>query len=132
MTFPVTSIYAALTAMLLVVLSIIVSARRGRAGVSILDGGDAGLALWMRRHGNLAENAPIALILMGLCEANGLAPAALHAGGAAFLVFRLAHVVGLSAERVTAPLRLLGGVGTALLMFAAAGWLLWLQCRVVV
>lgn len=127
MTFPVTALYASLFTLGVIVLANVVSAKRGRAGISILHGDNLDLALWIRRHGNLIENAPLMLILMGLCEAQGIGPLWLHAMGIVFLVARLSHVVGLSVDRLTAPLRLAGGIGTQAAMLGAVATLLWLQ-----
>ncbi|HTV67262.1 MAG TPA: MAPEG family protein [Rhizobiaceae bacterium] len=125
MTFPVTSLYAAILTIAVIVLANVVSAKRAGAGVSILHGDDMNLALWIRRHGNLVENAPLALILMGLCEANGLSALWLNTMGIVLVVSRLLHVVGLSVERLTSPLRIAGGAGTQLVMIVAAGFLIW-------
>lgn len=127
MSFPVTSLYAALFTLLVIVLANVISARRGKAGISILHGDDMGLALWIRRHGNLVENLPLALILMGLCEASGLPPLWLHAVGIVLILARLAHLLGLNTNNPAAPLRIIGGAGTQLVLLAAAGWLVWSQ-----
>lgn len=124
MTFQITALYATIFTVFVVVLANVVSAQRARAKVSILHGDDMKLALWMRRHGNLVENIPLALILMGLCEANGLPGPWLHAMGIVLIVGRLAHVMGLNATNPAAPLRIVGGVLTQLAMVAAAGFLL--------
>lgn len=124
MPFHITALYASIIAIGVIVLANIVSAKRGRARISILHGDDLGLALAIRRHGNLIENAPLMLILMGLCEAQGLAAPWLHAMGIAFVTARVAHVAGLSAERLLAPLRLAGGIGTQIAMIGAVGYLL--------
>ena len=126
MTFQITSLYAAIFTVLVVVLASIVSANRARAKVSILHGDDMTLALWMRRHGNLVENIPLALLLMGLCEASGATTLWLHAFGIVLIVARLLHVVGLSVDNPAAPLRIAGGALTQLPMLAAAGWLVWM------
>jgi uncharacterized membrane protein YecN with MAPEG domain len=125
MSFQITALYASLLTVMVIVLANVVSAKRGRSGISILDGGDADLALWMRRHGNLVENAPLALLLMAFCEARGLGPTWLHAIGIVLIASRALHLVGLDAKRVTSPLRIAGGVGTQLAMLGAAAYLLW-------
>lgn len=124
MTFHITALYAALLTLLVIVLANVVSAKRGRAGISILHGDDLDLALWIRRHANLVENLPLALLLMALGEAAGLGTTWLHALGIVLVASRLLHVAGLSKDRPTAPLRIIGGVGTQLVMLAAAGFLL--------
>jgi uncharacterized protein len=47
--------------------------------------------------------------------------------GIVFLAARAAHLAGLSVDKVTAPLRLAGGIGTQLTMLGAVTYLLWLQ-----
>lgn len=125
MMFQTTALYAAIMTVAMIVLANVVSAKRGRAGISILHGDDLDLALWMRRHGNFVETVPLALLLMMLCEARGLGPTWLHAIGITLLAARGLHVIGLDAKRVTAPLRLAGGVGTQLAMLGAVAYLLW-------
>ena len=60
---PITALYAGLLGLLSVALGIQVGRARLAAGVSILHGDDMNLALAMRKHGNLTEWAPMALIL---------------------------------------------------------------------
>jgi uncharacterized membrane protein YecN with MAPEG domain len=125
MSFQVTSLYACLVTVWVIVLANIVSAKRGRAGVSILHGDDMRLAVWIRRHGNLVENAALALLLMALCEARGMPQAWLHAIGVLLIAARLAHAAGLDATHPGAPLRIIGGAGTQLAMLAAVAYLVW-------
>lgn len=125
MTFQVTALYASIFTILVIALANIVSAKRGKAGISILHGDNLNLALWMRRHGNLVENVPLALLLMALCEMRGLAPLWLNVMGVVLLAARLLHIVGLDPANVRSPLRIGGGVGTQLSMLGAAGYLLW-------
>ncbi len=125
MNFPVTSLYAAGFTVLVAVLSNIVSAKRGKANIAILHGDDMNLAVWIRRHGNLVETIPLALILMGLAEARDLAPYWLHVAGIVLVVARLLHVVGLDGVNPKGVLRIAGGVGTQATTLALAGYLLW-------
>jgi len=127
MSFPVTSLYAALFTLLVIILANIVSAHRGNSGISILHGDDMTLALWIRRHGNLIENLPLALILMGLCEASGLSTIWLHAMGIVLLAARLSHLIGLTVDKPYTAFRLAGGILTQLTMLGGAGWLVWSQ-----
>jgi hypothetical protein len=50
----------------------------------------------MRVHGNLLENAPLVLILLGVAEANGMPVYLLHCVGTAWIVARLLHAIGLT------------------------------------
>lgn len=127
MTLPVTSLYAPILALLFIVLSNIVSAQRAKYRVSIGDGGETQLLLWMRRHGNLAENLALTLILIGLAELRGLPGMWLHAMGIVLILSRLIHAIGLNATNPAAPLRIVGGTGTQIVQVAAIGYLLWTQ-----
>lgn len=125
MAFQVTALYASILAIAAITLAIIVSAKRGKYGVSILDGGHPELALWIRKHGNFAEAVPFALFMMALAEARGMPVTWLHVIGILLLVSRLAHVYGLSNENPTEPFRIGGTVGTHLTILGAVGYLAW-------
>jgi len=125
MTFQVTSLYAAILAVGVIILANVVSAQRARAGVSILHGDDMRLALWMRRHGNLVENAALVLLLMALAEAREMPASWLHGAGIVLVLARVVHAVGLDERRPAAPLRIAGGLGTQLVTLGLAGYLLW-------
>lgn len=125
MTFAVTSLYASILTIAVIVLAILVSTKRGQTGVAILDGGNADLAVSMRRHGNLVENVALALLLMALCEARGLTPGWLHTMGVVLLAGRALHLIGLDAIHPAAPLRIIGTVATQLSMLGAVVFLLW-------
>ena len=93
---PVTAIYAAIIAVLAVVLAArIVPLRRSRR-VGLGDGGDRELTRAIRMHANLVEHAPLALILMAACELNHAPSWLLHGLGVALVAGRLLHVLGLS------------------------------------
>lgn len=125
MSFQVTAVYASILTVWMIVLANIVSAKRGQTGISILHGDNTDLALWIRRHGNLAENLAVALLLMALCEARGLPAEWLHAMGVLLVVARIAHAAGLDPAKPAAPLRLAGGLGTQVAMLGAVVYLVW-------
>jgi uncharacterized membrane protein YecN with MAPEG domain len=127
MSFQVTAIYASILTVWMIALANVVSAKRGQTGISILHGDNKELALWIRRHGNLAENLAVALLLMALCEARGLSSEWLHAMGVLLVIARVAHAIGLDPARPAAPLRLAGGIGTQLAMLGAVVYLVWSQ-----
>ena len=81
----VTLLVASLCALLQFVLAVLVIRRRRQGGVQFLHGADDGLLRLTRAHGNLAENAPIFLLLMLLCELLGLPRGGLFLAGAVFL-----------------------------------------------
>lgn len=65
-----------------------------RTAVGLSD--DPHLERKVRRHGNLAENAPLFLVVLTLAELTGVALPILVGFAAAFLISRLAHAVGFS------------------------------------
>jgi uncharacterized protein len=116
----ITSIYAAVLAIIMVALSSHVSAQRGKANVSILDGGNAELQLRMRRHGNFVENVPMALVIMLLAELDGVGVNWIRGAGLLLVVGRILHAIGLRAEKATA-LRLVGGIASTAAMLLMVG-----------
>ncbi len=106
-------LYAALLALMFMVLSVRVMRRRGIVRVAIGSGGDAALERRIRVHGNFAEYVPLALILLAFMELRGSAPWYLHLLCLALVAGRLAHAIGVSQEPDVLPLR---GAGVALTM----------------
>jgi uncharacterized protein len=123
--FLITGIYAAVLALIMIALSSHVSMQRGKANVSILDGGNAELQLRMRRHGNFVENVPMALLLMLLAELDGVGSTWIHAAGLLLVAGRILHAIGLRADKATA-LRLAGGVGSTLSSLLMVGNIIYL------
>jgi hypothetical protein len=125
MSVPITALYAGLTGLLFLGCVIQVVRQRVRAGVGIGDGGDEGLLRAIRVHGNLAEYAPIVLLLLLVCELNGGRPWLLHVLGGVFVLSRLAHAYGLSRSAGRSPGRFAGTVGTWAVLLALALLNLW-------
>ena len=117
---PITTIYAALLALLVITLAAFVV--RGRLGQKIeLGAGATGeLELAIRAHGNLVEYAPIFLILLLVAELGGMPGGWLHGIGAAFVVARIMHAAGLSRTRGASFGRYWGTVLTWLLIIGLA------------
>lgn len=122
---PITAIYAAILAILGVILGERIGLLRLKTKISLGDGGNAEIFVRNRQHMNFVENVPMALILIALVELNGAAPTFIHALGGTLLVGRLIHPFGLSTERLMHPARGVGTVLTLLVIFTAAGKLLW-------
>jgi uncharacterized protein len=121
----ITAIYAALGALLLLILTASVIARRKASQVGIGDGGDRVLACRIRAHGNAAETLPLALLLLLLLELGGLPAAWLHALGATLLAGRALHAWGLSRSAGVSLGRFVGMLLTLLVIAAMAALLLW-------
>ena len=105
---------SALTAGILVIMqmalmfSVVLARRHNRQ--SLGDGGQPGMLLAIRRHGNFAENAALFVAGFALLELMGGGRIGLAIMCAAFVLARISHVIGLSMPRKTVnPLRV-GGV----------------------
>ncbi|MBK8068849.1 MAG: MAPEG family protein [Rhodanobacteraceae bacterium] len=94
--FPITSIYAALAGLLLLVLAWRVVKVRRRERIGIGDGQNRDLERRVRIHANAVEYVPIALILLALAEAGGTPAWGMHAAGATLILARVLHAVGLT------------------------------------
>lgn len=121
----VTSLYAALLGLLAAALTVRVILGRVRTGVQAGDGGDARLAQAIRAHANLAEQAPLALLLIALAELAGTSAAGVHALGAGLVVARLANAWGLSHSLGPTTPRQAGAGLTVAVTAAAALTILW-------
>ena len=125
MTLPITAALAAAVAALLLLLAIDTVRSRVRARIAFGTGDDARLTSASRAHGNLAEHAPIVIILVGLLELARANHMALLAIAGVFLVARVLHVIGLymkSPETGTPWPRALGVILTWLVIVALGGW----------
>ena len=96
MSAPVTGLYAALLALLLLALASRIVVLRWRTKTGIGDGGDRGLARAIRVHGNAIEYVPIALVLLLIAELGSANSALLHGCGIGLVVARILHAAGLS------------------------------------
>jgi uncharacterized membrane protein YecN with MAPEG domain len=92
----VSAFYAALAGLMCVALSIMVIRLRGVTRTSIGGGDDPRMSRMTRVFGNFAEYAALILILLTLAELLGLSRTWLHVYGAAFILGRIAHAIGLS------------------------------------
>ncbi|MEC3859925.1 MAPEG family protein [Mesobacterium sp. TK19101] len=120
----VTSIYAALLALVFVVMSTRVIRYRKSERISLGDGGDAEISRRIRAHGNFAEYVPLALILLGLAEMQGAPAWALHLLGSLLLIGRVLHGYALSVVPQPMRLRVVGMALTfAMLVVTALGLL---------
>ena len=92
----VTPIYAALLGLLFVPLTLRVGLYRVKHKVNLGDGDDPELLRIMRGQGNFIETVPLAVILLILMEVLGASNTWLHALGAALVIGRILHYIGLT------------------------------------
>lgn len=119
----VTSLYAAILAVIFCWLCMGVIKIRRREQISLLDGGREDLTRAIRAQGNFAEYVPFALLLMMLLELNGGPKIFLHGLGIGLIASRLSHAYAISRGDTGRP-RVLGMVGTfAAIVLAAVGLL---------
>ena len=120
MTLSVTPIYAALLALLFLVLSTRVILYRRQHRLSLGDAGDTSLLKRMRAQANCAEYAPFGVLLLLLAELQGAPGVALHGLGAMLLAGRVLHGYGFSARPPVMLLRVLGMLLTLTMLGVAA------------
>ncbi len=125
MSLPITSIYAALSTLLVIVLALRVVQSRQKHKVGLGDNGEANLQQRIRVHANAIENLPLALLLLLLLEMHGIPAPWLHGLGATLVVARVLHAWGFSRRKGTSFGRFFGTIVTWLVMLAMALILLW-------
>ena len=96
----ITSIYASLSALLIVRLSLSVIKLRRKNRISVGDGGNEELQLAIRTHVNAVEYIPIALLLLLMLELNGAPKILIHLLGATLITGRIIHAIGIPAKNL--------------------------------
>jgi uncharacterized membrane protein YecN with MAPEG domain len=96
---------------------------RGKFRVGLGDGDNPAMLKRIRMHGNLAENAPLFLILLGLVEISGQWALYLPWIVIAFAIMRVSHLIGIARSAGVTLFRFLGSAGTALVILALAAML---------
>jgi hypothetical protein len=94
----ITAIYASLSALLIVRLTLSVIKLRRKNRVSVGDGGNEVLQLAIRAHANAVEYIPITLMLLFMLELNGAPKLLVHILGVTLLIGRVLHAMGLPAN----------------------------------
>lgn len=101
---PVTSIIAAILAIIMFPLTLQVSTRRLAVGSVVFgDGGDETLRRRIRAFGNFVEYVPICLILLVLIEFQGARPLWLWITGGLLVAGRVIHALGMLFATSPAP-----------------------------
>ena len=113
-------VYAAILALIYVVLAVMVIRVRLSERISLGVGSSPALERWTRVHGNFAEYVPFALLLLAMAEWRGAGPFWRHALCIILIAARLGHAAGLSPVPKIAPLRSFGIAGTFTALIGAA------------
>ncbi len=124
MSMGITAFYAALLGLLFILLSFRVSKHRLADHVSLGDGNNPALGQAIRAHGNFAEYVPLALILIGLSEAQGAAALMVHLLGGGLLAGRILHAWGISQPNAVHNARKVGIVLTWVIIVVSSVYLL--------
>lgn len=132
MTLPITALTAAICAIMLLITAIDTVRQRLKSRVAFGDGGHANVVSASRSHGNLAEHAPLAVIMIGMLEMSRADHWVLTGVACLFLFARAMHIVGLYAPMSTKPPvpRQIGVVGTWASYAILIGWILYLVVTV--
>ena len=112
----ITLLYASLLTILAIFLAIKVGMNRVETNIMTGEGESSILLQSVRAHGNLIEYAPLALILLALLEMQNVSDFMLHLCGSLFFLARILHAYGVTISRESTPYRLVGAVGTWLIM----------------
>lgn len=121
-----TPIYAAVLAVMFVVLSLNVI--RCRLKGYWRDDHPKGQILHraVRGHGNFAEYTPLALILIAMLELNGANAWAVNGIAGAFVLGRILHAIAFSTAQGMLKFRQAGTLLTLSSLLVGAGWNVWL------
>ncbi|MEY4237758.1 MAG: hypothetical protein RL339_359 [Pseudomonadota bacterium] len=125
MPLPITAAVAAACAILLLLTAVLTVQQRLRLKVAFGDGGDARLVSASRSHANLAEHAPIVILLLGLLENAGANAAVLALVGGLFVFGRVAHIIGLHRPSVPGKAPVPRQIGVILTWLTLAGLSVW-------
>lgn len=126
MIVPVTGVFAAVTGILLLVLSaqVVKFRLKYRKGLGVTDDRDFEAAV--RAQANLVEYAPMGLLMLAIAELNGVASGLIYWTGMALVVGRILHAWGMINGRGGPhKARMIGILLTWLAILVAAVLLLW-------
>ena len=116
----VSSIYIALSGILLIALAGLVVRGRWQHEVGIGDGGVKDMNLKIRAHANATEYLPIALLLLVALENTGASAGLVHTMGCVLVASRISHAVGLGRSAGTSKPRFIGTLGTWLMILVSS------------
>lgn len=119
---PITSLTAAVAAIMLVILGFATGMRRTQTKILLGTGDDDILLRRVRAHGNFIEYVPIALILLALAEVAGTGDALLWTIAGLLVAGRALHIVGILGTVI--PARAAGMLMTIASILLGSGILL--------
>ena len=121
----ITTLYAALLALLYVGLVVYVILGRYKYRVGLGDGGNPALIRRIRIHGNFAETVPFALLLLFMVDYAQTSPMVVHFLGMLLVIGRVLHAWGLCCSETTSFGRAAGMILTILVIVVCAVILIW-------
>jgi uncharacterized membrane protein YecN with MAPEG domain len=124
----IVAIYAAINALIMLVLGMLVVRARVKTRTEIGDGNDPAMIGPLRAHANNTETVPMAIVLLLVLYALGEGAVMLHIIGILLTLGRLLHAFGLSRSIGTSIGRFGGMVLTWLAYIIAIADVLWLAC----
>ena len=127
MQLPITTFYAGILGLIAFVLGMLVVKERLTSKASLDTDKTPALLESVRRHGNFAEWVPLLLILLALCEINGLRAFYLHLAGGSLVLGRIVHPLGIRKNAIPQWLRFTGAFITFSLTFILSVALIWLS-----
>ena len=118
--------YAAINALVMLILGVLVVRARVKTQTDIGDGGKPEMAGPLRAHGNNSEWTPVALLMIwALCPLGG-SIWLIHGVGIPLTLGRIAHGIGLSQNTGPSPLRFIGILLTWIAYIVGIVGVLWL------
>jgi uncharacterized membrane protein YecN with MAPEG domain len=118
--------YAALNALIMLVLSMRVVRARFKTNTAYGDGAKPEMAAPLRAHANNAEYVPVALILLwALASPLGRSIWLIHGMGVTLTIGRILHAIGLSRSIGPSTFRLTGMVLTWIALVVGIAGVLW-------
>ncbi len=108
----ITSYYAAVLALLFILLSIKTIKTRRQHKVAIGDGGEKSILRASRVHANFAEYVPLTILLIGMLEMQGFTTLIIHSLGVLLVLARIAHAYGVSQTNENFKFRIFGTATT--------------------
>lgn len=119
----ITPMYIALLGLIFIPVTMRAGFYRAKVNIFIGTGDDEELLRRVRGQGNFIETVPIALLLLIAVELLGASAVWLHSLGAALVLGRIAHYLGLT-QLGPQMLRVVGMIATLLMIGVSSIWIL--------